>query len=156
MNAILRILDEAKLAITTQLIHVRREAPGFMPLVVERVFDPPPAPIGAITHVSMAHYFIHNGDLMADPEITFSVYKLADYPGLETLGIVARDSSGTAWLFIPTSVKMDSIGDYQESFVGDDPEALMVSKSGQRAKCIFCRQWDLNIKDQGFITCVPS
>jgi hypothetical protein len=154
MNTILKILDQQKLPLTAPVIHVRREVAGFMPLVLERVFDPPPAPSGAIAHLSLAHYYVQNGDLMADPEFTFSVYALSNNPGLASLGIAVRDSSATGWLFVPTSVKMDAIGDYMESFVGDDADALVVSGSGQRAKCSFCRQWDLNIKEQGF-TCAP-
>ncbi len=92
---------------------------------------------------------------MADPEVTFSVYALSNHPGLAPLGIIARDLSATAWLFVPTSVRMDPIGDYQEAFIGEDPDALMVSMSGQRAKCAFCREWNRNIKDQGF-TCTLS
>ena len=92
---------------------------------------------------------------MADPEVTFAVYALSSHPGLQPLGIAVRCSLGTAWLFVPTSVKMDPIGDYLESFIGDDPDKLLVSKSGQRAKCTFCRQWDLNLEEQGF-TCARS
>jgi hypothetical protein len=49
---------------------IRVEMEGFDRLCVEHIG---PAPTEGLELVSVAHYFEQNGDLMADPEMTFEV-----------------------------------------------------------------------------------
>lgn len=149
MKIILEILDQEKTDLTAQHIHVQREVPGFMPLVVERIFNPPPAPPGARAHLSVAHYYLQNGDLVSDPEVTFSVYHLSEHAGLRSLGIAVADRASSEWLFIPTSVSMPTVGQYHEAFSGRS-EALLVSRTWQRETCSFCDLWNRNLREQGF------
>ena len=44
--------------------YVRIENEPYMPLVIERIGD---------NEYSIAHYFVQNGDMMRDPEITFRI-----------------------------------------------------------------------------------
>lgn len=154
MKTILELLHQEHLSLHAPEIFVRRESRGHMPLILERLFNPPPSPAGATLHLSLSHTYLQNSDVMFDPEVTFAIYKRTAFPGLESLGIIERDDTGNDWLFVPTSVRMDNIADYLLSFSGPSPEALLVSISGQRAKCLFCREWDQNLHAQGFL-CAP-
>ena len=71
--------------------------------------------------ISIAHYYEQNGDAMRDPEITFEV-----------------DASGE---MKPLTFQQDNVGIYWEL----DTQAKRADAEE------FCRMWDDNIKDQGFI-----
>jgi hypothetical protein len=70
---------------------IRVEVEGMMPLVIEYVGEGPRSG----TLVSVAHYFVQNGDLMADPDLTVEV-----------------QNSGE-WL--PVAYQQDGLGIYQEA-----------------------------------------
>lgn len=149
MNSIVALLEKQKISITSIPFHVRSELVGFPPLSLESIFDSPPAPPGSVAQLSIAHYQEWIGsDQIANPEVTFAVYVNLEFPGLEPLGIVVSDSTQAAWLFIPTSLRMD--GDYWESFSGPS-HSLLANRTLLRAMCSFCREWDQIIKNQGFL-----
>ncbi|MBI1913494.1 MAG: hypothetical protein HYS12_01880 [Planctomycetes bacterium] len=107
--------------------HVRLESKGFMPLVVETIG---PGPRG-LPMVSVAHYYTQNGDAMRDPEMTFEV-----------------SPDGT---FSPVSYTQDNMGLYQEAVFTDDAGRVMVRPRLVKDLTAFARQWDRNLKDQGFV-----
>jgi len=100
-------------------LHLKLENKPYMPLVIEKV--------GADT-ISVCHFFIQEGDVMYDPELTFG------------------------WLdWVPTSITQHPLGRYAEVFraVGDNPRALCDSQLLRELKS-FATMWATNIKDQGF------
>src|SRR5437763_9367164 len=109
------------------LRHVRLEAPGFMPLVIEAIGTGP----RGLPAVSVAHYYEQNGDLMRDPEMVFEAG-----PGRELL---------------PVSYQQDNLGIYQEAALQDDQGGVMVRPRLTKELARFARQWDRNLKDQGFV-----
>ena len=80
--------------------------------------------------VSIAHYFLQNGDAMKDPDATFEI---------------EGDGSWT-----PTSYQQDGLALYQEVFyqVGAEwkPQPKLL-----RDLTKFARDWDLRLMEQGFL-----
>lgn len=76
---------------------------------------------------SIAHYYLQNGDMMADPEMTFIYF----------------DENHIA----PASFKQDSIGMYQESLEVRNG-MLYSSPELQKDHTIFANDWLKNIKNQ--------
>ena len=107
--------------------HVRLECEGFMPLVVEAIG---PGPRG-LPAVSVAHYYTQAGDAMRDPEVVFEV-----------------DTEGQ---FHPVSFTQDNLGVYHEAVFVDDAGQVMVRPRLVKDLASFARQWDKNLKDQGFV-----
>ncbi len=89
----------------------------FMPLIVEKVTDEP----GFTAVYSLAHYGEQNGDLMADPEMTFGE---SDHE------------------FYPLSFRNDYVGVYQEVI------AEQVNLKRQQELSEFTAIWLENIVDQ--------
>ncbi len=75
---------------------------------------------------SIAHYYKQNGDMMADPEMTF----------VDVLG-----------LFFPTSFTQHNLGLYQESLIWTG-EGWRLTPSMQKDHASFANQWLQNIKEQ--------
>jgi hypothetical protein len=98
---------------------------GFMPVVVEGVGT---TPAGCII-VSVAHYYEQNGDLMADPEVTFCV---------------TRDN----YVF-PMSHRQDGLGVDRE-YVRFEDGHVYANLKMQNDLAVFCNQWMRNIKEQQF------
>jgi len=98
--------------------------PNLMPVIVEKVGNL--AGYGEI--ISIAHYGKQNGDLMADPEMTFAIVN-GEY--------------------FPISFKNDYVGIYQEVFSYDEegkPEAIDVKL--QADLTTFANQWMKTIAGQ--------
>ena len=98
--------------------------PAFMPVVVEKVGSL--AGYGEI--ISIAHYGEQNGDLMADPEMTFTIVDGKYYP---------------------ISFKNDYVGLYQEVFSYNEdgvPEAI--DNKLQFNLADFANEWMKNIQEQ--------
>lgn len=72
--------------------------------------------------ISVAHYYEQNGDAMRDPEITFEVER-------DTLEMT------------PLTFQQDNMGIYWELTT---PAKLADAEE-------FCKMWDENIRDQGFL-----
>jgi hypothetical protein len=98
---------------------------SIMPAVVEAVGK---TPQGALI-VSIAHYYEQNGDLMADPEVTF---------------VVARDE-----FVFPISYKQDGLGIDRE-YVRWEGERVFWNLKAQNDLASFCTNWMRNIKEQQF------
>jgi hypothetical protein len=109
------------------LRHVRLEAEGFMPLVIEAIG---PGPRG-LPAVSVAHYYTQNGDAMRDPEMVFEV--------------------GADGEYLPVSFQQDNLSMYQEAVSQDKAGKVLVRPQLVADLDSFARVWDRNIKDQGFI-----
>ena len=80
---------------------------------------------------SVAHYYEQNGDLMADPEMTF---------------LRAEDGR-----YYPLSYKLDSLGVYRGGVVWEDGEPRYINAREQRDEAIFAGKWMTeNIRWQQF------
>ena len=95
----------------------------FMPLVVEKIMDQP----GFDAVYSLAHYGVQNGDLMADPEMTFS------------------EIDGE---FYPLSFRNDYLGFYQEVMSYRNGKEPVVYERLQRELAEFTATWLNNIMEQ--------
>lgn len=108
--------------------HARFESRGFEPLSVEYLHysDHNGNPV-----YSMMQWYIQNGDLMRDPDLTFSV----------------DESTGTV---LPISYQLDGIAVYQEVFRRNSAGQLMYSKRllNDLDECFWC--WLKNLSAQGF------
>ena len=96
-------------------------APGsFMPLVVERIVDLP----GFDAMYSLAHYGELNGDLMADPEMTFG------------------ERNGE---FYPLSFRNDYLGYYREVITYREGQEAIANERLQQELAEFTAQWLRNV-----------
>ena len=101
-----------------------KNSEGCMPVIVELVGDIK----GYGKVISIAHYGEQNGDLMADPEMTFTIVDGKYYP---------------------ISFKNDYVGLYQEVFgYNEDGEPEAIDKKLQSNLTDFANQWMKNIKEQ--------
>ena len=107
--------------------YLKLESDGYMPLVIEKLWysDCYGNPV-----YSIAHYGKQNGDLMRDPDITFSV-------------------SDTEKMIIPQTYQNDYIGVYQKVFKEINGK-MMYSQSLLRSLDQFVWEWLKNIEMQGF------
>ena len=92
---------------------------GIMPVSVEWIGN---------NLFSVAHYYEQNGDLMADPEMTFW-----------------KDSDNK---YYPCSFKQDCFGIYRESVRFDNEVPSDIMTSEQKNEAVFAGQWMENIKFQ--------
>lgn len=98
--------------------------PALMPVIVEKVGNL--AGYGEI--ISIAHYGEQNGDLMADPEMTFTIVDGKYYP---------------------ISFKNDYVGLYQEVFdYNEDGEPEAIDINLQSDLTSFANTWMNSIKEQ--------
>ena len=95
----------------------------FMPLIVEKVTDEP----GFTAVYSLAHYGEQNGDLMADPDMTFGL----------------KDEK-----FYPLSFRNDYAGVDQEVIRDREAAVPQVNLKLQHELTEFADQWLQNIADQ--------
>ena len=100
---------------------------SMMPLVVEYLRDEEGCRI-----YCMAHNFVQNGDLMADPDMEIKVYK--ELKAVEAL----------TW-------QLDSIGKYQQVYSYNEDGRKMVSPRLKRELNVFLGEWLDNIKNQGYL-----
>ena len=106
---------------------IRLQVAGFMPLVIEHVGAGP----RGLPLVSVAHYYEQQGDLMADPDMTFEV------------------ADGGAWH--PVEFQQASPPVYQRAvWIGDDGKVLIKPKLVADLKR-FAKVWDRNLREQGFL-----
>jgi hypothetical protein len=100
-------------------LHLRLEMPSYMPLVIERI---------DVNRISVAHYYEQNGDLIADPDMTFYIYngfwivsEIQEPWGYR----MCSEQTFTGWKYNPTALK--------------DVTA-------------FANQWARNLREQGWAT----
>jgi hypothetical protein len=78
-------------------------------------------------HISVAHYYIQNGDLMADPEM------------------VMTDTGQ------PLSYQLDSLGIFRRCYWRNEVGQVMVNRRERNDQLEFLRMWARNLREQGFI-----
>jgi hypothetical protein len=100
--------------------------PGFMPLSVEAIGTGPR--VGTL--VAVHHSREQDGDLLFDPEVVFELI-------------------GEAWH--PLSFEQSGLVYWEAVFVEEGTGRLMCRPRLQRDLQRFCRVWDRNIRDQGFV-----
>jgi hypothetical protein len=101
---------------------------AFMPVFVERVESFIYGMVKAVSY-SVAHYGEQNGDLMADPEMTFIF--------VEELEMV-----------IPSSFKNDYAGSNRISIFQGADKVWKIDLKGQADQTLFAEDWLNNIKAQ--------
>ena len=129
MQTILRILERAGGFRPT--LYLKIENPPYMALVIEAT--PEPGPLN-LPSISVAHYEEQNGDLMRDPEMCFELSK-APLCGLELSSFYFRN---------------DYLGVEQVSRYRDGENYVFVPNLYEQHEQ-FTRQWDKNLRDQGFL-----
>ena len=102
--------------------------PGlYMAVNVDRVSEMDAGVIFAV-----AHNFIQEGDVMADPDMGF---------------LRATTPQGEN-MYFPTHYQLDSVGLYQESAVFEDGKLTGIYRRMQREHTTFANMWMKNIKVQ--------
>ncbi|MBI4659727.1 MAG: hypothetical protein HY735_12875, partial [Verrucomicrobia bacterium] len=109
--------------------YIRIENEPFMRLVIEHVGEG----LSGKPLISVAHYGELNGDAMRDPDMTFEI---AEIDGVTN--------------FHPITYQNDYLGVYQEAVWVSDGK-LLARPRLIRELASFARQWDRNIKEQGFL-----
>ena len=115
--------------------HIRIEAPGFMPLVIEHIGRGP----RGLDAISIAHFFTQNGDQVADPEVVFEFIPDADgrFPAdVKELGIV--------------SVR-HPFGPVVQTCWQDDAGRVLINERMIRDVRSFLKVWSRNLVSQGFV-----
>ena len=100
----------------------------FMAVCIERL-DETMFGVHRAVNYSIAHYVELNGDLMADPEMTFVFL-----PDLK--------------MVYPSSFKNDYAGVYKESLFKNDEGVWKIWKEEQEDEALFCEDWFNNIQGQ--------
>ncbi len=129
MQALLRILERAGGFRPT--LYLKIENPPYMALVIEAT--PELGPLN-LPSISIAHYGEQNGDLMRDPEMCFELSK----PPLCNLVL-------SAWYYRNDYVGVEQYSRYRE---GND---YIVVPDIYEEHQQFARQWDKNLRAQGFL-----
>jgi hypothetical protein len=121
-------------ALRRRPIRIDPPSDGLMRLCIELVGTGP----NGLPLVSVAHYYELNGDLVADPEMTFEVM-----PDDGPMGW----RSGT---WHPVTFDMPGLGVYRPAvFIRDD--RVMVNPRELADQRSFARTWDRNLGTQGFV-----
>ena len=106
---------------------VRIESPGFMPLSLDYLGIGP----RGLPMIAVAHNFVQNGDVMADPDMQFEI-----------------DPNGG---YHPVNCTQSPTGSYHEAvYIGPDGK-VYVRPGVVRDLKAFARMWDRNIGAQGFL-----
>jgi hypothetical protein len=97
--------------------HLKLENPPYMPLVIERQGN----------EVAVMHYFTQQGDVMADPELTFHL-----------------------WDWTPTSITQHPVGVYRQVFMFQNGRRVVNPRLLHELES-FARLWAINLRAQGFL-----
>lgn len=101
--------------------HVKLQASGFMDLSIDCIGE---------GRISMAHNYIQNGDLMADPDMEIQIHPTGVAEAL--------------------TFQQDSLGLYQEVYTEGPHGEKMVYPQLKKDLNRFLEQWLKNLKMQGF------
>ena len=111
--------------------HICIEKAPFMRLVIEYIGDNEQGwPM-----ISIAHYGEQNGDAMRDPEMVFEICRLRNDQGEDV----------KLWSWYPRSFRNDYLGLEQVARWDNKVKPRLV-----RELKAFAKDWDKNIKEQGF------
>lgn len=86
--------------------------------------------------IAVAHNYIQNGDVMADPDMTFLVTEEQE--------------------IYPMTFQQDNLALYQQAIEAHDGESLQYDKKLQADLTSFANQWMQNIKDQQDLKLEPA
>jgi hypothetical protein len=116
-------------------IRIDPPSEGLMRLCIDLVGTGP----NGLPLVSVAHYYEQNGDLVADPEMTFEV--------------IADDGpmgwrSGT---WFPVTFEMPGMGIYRRATWRDGEGRVLMDRREGADQAAFARTWGRNIGGQGFV-----
>ncbi len=112
--------------------HYKFESGGFMDLTVETW------KVGEWLHVSVAHYYVQEGDLMSDPEIEFRAINFTDVNGK------------VRWEIQPIHYRQDNLGVYQQAMTFLHDGQVLINPKLQREIRSFLGIWARNIRYQGY------
>ena len=118
-----RIAQQAGMDLDKVGAHGKIENEPYMPLCIEVIGE---------KLVSVAHYFVQNGDLMPDPDAVF-------FTGC---GI------DNGW--VPVSIQM-AIGTYRQASWVEDGEIVRFDMREQAEQAAFADMWARNLHEQGFV-----
>jgi hypothetical protein len=116
-------------------IRIDPPSEGLMRLCIEVVGTGP----NGLPLVSVAHYYEQNGDLVADPEMTFEV---------------VPDDGPTGWrsgMWFPVTFEMPGVGVYRRATWRDEDGRVMVNPRERADQAEFARVWGRNIGAQGYV-----
>lgn len=122
-----RLLPYIEDMIGTAKSYKRFTALGFMPLVIERLTTKDD---DGCYIFSISHYYVQNGDLMADPDMTVKVNP--EHKTVEAL-----------------TYQQDAFGIYQEVYFIQSGKTYVRPKLRQELNA-FLEHWLVNIKNQGY------
>ena len=116
-------------------VHLRLENDPYEPLVIERIVE---------HQVSVAHYYVHNGDAIADPDVVvFTGY--AEWVPISiqqpVVCLAGRELGGYR---VVAELSQDGAPHYGGSIACFYPRALADLSS-------FCATWARNIRAQGWL-----
>lgn len=120
--------------------YIRLERSGYMPLVIEHIGTGP----RGLPLISVAHYYMQNGDAMRDPEITFEIVKDP---------VTIQQLRRGEWRFLPVSYRQDGAGIYQDLAWKNDAGVIFHRPQEVRGVLSFVSFWNKNIRAQGFLDC---
>jgi hypothetical protein len=104
---------------------------AYMPVTIEKIDSNP-----MYDFYSVAHYFVQEGDLMRDPEVTFAIHRNLREEGMN-------------WI-CSTSFTQDGIGYYRGDFLrfGDNGDLTGYKEQQMKNTNNFCTIWFANIVSQ--------
>ena len=109
---------------------------GYMPLHIEDIGEGP----DNLPAVVVSHTYLQNGDLMRDPEICF-----------QWVDIPAVGATPARSVLSPDSYQQDGVGIFKEYRYRREDGAVMLDVRGFKDTESFCRLWNRNIRQQGFL-----
>ena len=140
MRTIARIVNHRGGIEPLRLTPIRLAVEGFMPLVIEYVGRGPRGQ----SLISVAHYFQHAGDLIADPDLEVEV---TPGPG----GTLPEDVR--AWE--PVAIQ-HSTGQYTRACWVDDEGGVRLNLREIADIRSFMRFWSRNLEEQGFLAAAKA
>lgn len=127
-HVITQIATRHGLDLTAEETHLSLDNPPYMRLVIEK---------NGSRFVSVAHYYEQNGDLVADPDMSFWI------------------GSDGGWY--PVDITHGALGLYQRVMeFNAEGTPYRLNQKGQRDLRSFANTWARNIRDQGFISLKPT
>ncbi|MCC7359938.1 MAG: hypothetical protein IT317_10700 [Anaerolineales bacterium] len=117
IETILNAHDLTEAFSASREFHLKLENLPYMPLVIERQGD----------EVAVMHFFIQQGDVMADPELTFRL-----------------------WDWTPTSITQHPVGVYRQVFMFVNGRQVVNTRLLHELEG-FARLWAINLRAQGFL-----
>lgn len=130
-------LDELK----NRGLRIKNEV--YMDLVIEYIG---PGPRGKDA-VSVAHYYIQEGDMMRDPEVCFELVEEFGLKKIKGINTVQKELKMVPYLFVQNGYLERY---YEVYLLREDGTIKAMSLKLQKSIQSFCNQWDRNLVDQKF------